>query len=240
VSQFRGSLHPLLGYPCIPPSRTKYARVPREVYTDPRLEARDVRIYCVLASACWRGSVAQVGKRLIAKEACCAECKVISSLRRLEATGHIRKQVGCCRGQRAVYMLLSPVFCKEEGAADIPPSRIRYARVPRQVYADPRLEARGVRIYCVLASACWQGSVAQVGKRLIATEACCAECTVISSLRKLEAAGHTQKQPGRRRGHRAMYVLLSPVFGQKQRAGVEEVISGPDGRRSLATVRKDR
>ena len=107
-----------------------------------------------------------------------------------------------------------------------PPSRIRYARVPRQVYADPRLEARGVRIYCVLASACWQGSVAQVGKRLIATEACCAECTVISSLRKLEAAGHTQKQPGRRRGHRAMYVLLSPVFGQKQRAGVEEVISG--------------
>jgi hypothetical protein len=230
---------PLLGYPYIPPSRTKYARVPREVYTDPRLDVRDVRIYCVLASACWQGSVTQIGKRLIAKEACCAERKVISSLRRLEATGHIQKQAGRRRGHRAIYVLLSPVFCQEELAADIPPARKRYARVQREVYTDPRLEARGVRIYCVLASSCWQGSVAQVGKRLIAKEACCAECDVISSLRKIEAAGHIQKHAGRRRGHRAMYVLLSSVFGQKQRAGVEEVVSGPDGRLRLVTVRKD-
>jgi Bifunctional DNA primase/polymerase, N-terminal len=124
------------------------------------------------------------------------------------------------------------------GYTGIPPSRKGYARVPREVYTDRRLEAVDIRVYSVLASRCWQGNVASVGKRLIAREACCAECRVCSSLKRLEAFGHIRKQPGRRRGQRAKYVLLSEVFGQKQRAGVEEVAMGRNGPR-LVSVRKE-
>ena len=37
---------------------------------------------------------------------------------------------------------------------------------------------------------------------------------------------------------RRIYHLQSAVFGQKQRAGIEEVISSPSGGRRLATVRR--
>jgi hypothetical protein len=118
-----------------------------------------------------------------------------------------------------------------------PLSRAQFARVPREVSADRRLKPRDVRVYGVLASVCWQGSMAQVGKRLIAKQACCAERLVIASLKTLEATGHIKKQPVHR-GKRGRYVLLSSVFGQKQRADVEEIVLGPRGHR-LATVRKD-
>lgn len=120
-----------------------------------------------------------------------------------------------------------------------PLPRIRYSRVPSEVSADRRLKPRDVCVYAVLATFCWQGSVAQVGKRLIARLAGCAERLVISSLQNLRSAGHIEKQPGQLRGQRGRYVLLSPVFGQKQRAGVEEVAMGPSGRRRLVAVRKD-
>jgi hypothetical protein len=118
-----------------------------------------------------------------------------------------------------------------------PLSRSQYSRVPREVSGDRRLKPRDVRVYGVLAGCCWQGSTAQVGKRLLAKLACCAERLIIASLKKLEATGHIKKHPVRR-GKRGRYVLLSSVFGQKQRAGVEEVVSGPHGQ-YLATVRKD-
>jgi hypothetical protein len=120
-----------------------------------------------------------------------------------------------------------------------PLSRIQYSRVPCEVSADRRLKPRDICVYAVLAASCWQGSVAQVGKRLIAKLAGCAERLVISSLRRLEATGHIERPPGQVRGQRGRYVLLSPVFGQKQRAGIEEVAMGPSGRRRLVTVRKD-
>jgi hypothetical protein len=119
-----------------------------------------------------------------------------------------------------------------------PLPRIRYSRVPSEVSADRRLKPRDVCVYAVLATFCWQGSVAQVGKRLIARLAGCAERLVISSLHNLRSAGHIEKQPGQLRGQRGRYVLLSPVFGQKQRAGVEEVAMGRSGRRRLVAVRK--
>jgi hypothetical protein len=78
-----------------------------------------------------------------------------------------------------------------------------------------------------------------MGKRLIAKRAPCAERKVIESLKRLEAAGHIQKQPGRRRGQRGVYVLPSAVFAKKQRAGVEEVQVAKDGQRRLVSVRKE-
>ena len=110
--------------------------------------------------------------------------------------------------------------------------------MPREVYSDRRLKPVDIRVYCVLASACWQGNVTSLGKRLIAKDACCAECKVGGSLRRLEAFGHMRKPPGQLPGKRAKYVLSSEVLGQKQRAGVEEVARGPSGPR-LVSVRKD-
>jgi hypothetical protein len=120
-----------------------------------------------------------------------------------------------------------------------PLSRYQYSRVPREVAEDRRLKARDIRVYSVLAGFCWQGNVSQVGKRRIARLAACAERLVVESLKRLEATGHLQKNPGRRRGQRGRYVLTSAVFGQKQRAGVEEVAAGPGGRLRLVSVRKD-
>jgi hypothetical protein len=120
-----------------------------------------------------------------------------------------------------------------------PLDRSKFARVPREVSGDRRLKHRDVRIYGVLAGFCWQGSVAKVGKRLLSRLARCAERLVIDSLKKLEITGHIQKAPDRRRGQRAWYILTSPVFGQKQRAGVDEVAIIPGGRPRLVSVRKD-
>ena len=116
-------------------------------------------------------------------------------------------------------------------------SRAQFSRVPREVAGDRRLNPRDVRVYAALAPFCWQGATAQVGKRLLAKLACCAERLVIASLKKLEATGHIKKQPVRR-GKRGRYVLLSPIFGQKQRADIEEIVQGPRSQ-YLATVRKD-
>jgi hypothetical protein len=119
-------------------------------------------------------------------------------------------------------------------------SRMRFGRIPLEVLADRRLKHRDVRVYGVLSASCWQGSVVPVGTRRIARLARCAERLVTDSLiRALEVAGHIKKQPGLRRGQRGRYVLLSPIFGQKQRDGVEEVVMGPDGHMRLVTVRKD-
>ena len=60
---------------------------------------------------------------------------------------------------------------------------------------------------------------------------------VVESLQRLESRGHVQKAAARR-GQRQTFVLTSPVFGQKQRAGVEEVISSPSRTPRLAGVRR--
>ena len=47
------------------------------------------------------------------------------------------------------------------------------------------------------------------------------------SLSRLEIRGHVMKA-GALRGRRPTYLLVSPIFAQKQRAGIEEVVSGPN------------
>ena len=101
-----------------------------------------------------------------------------------------------------------------------------YARVPREVVCDPGLEVRDVRVYCMLAGSMWQGTAARIGTRIIARSIQASRRLVIGSLRRLEKRGHIQKTSVRR-GERELYLLHSPVFGQKQRAGAEEVIGSP-------------
>jgi Bifunctional DNA primase/polymerase, N-terminal len=107
---------PLVGHPCEPLSTTRFAKIPIAVSTDSRLTRRDVCVYGALAQAAWSGGECEVGKRRLSRLAPCAERLVIESLKRLEATGHIRKQ-SRKRGQRARYTLLSPVFAQKQSSA---------------------------------------------------------------------------------------------------------------------------
>jgi hypothetical protein len=100
---------PLVGHMGEPLLRSRFSRLPSEVLSDPRLKSRDVRVYAVLAAACWQRSAVTMGKRRIAKLTPCAERLVVQSLKRLEATGHIQK-APVKRGQRGSYLLRSAVF----------------------------------------------------------------------------------------------------------------------------------
>jgi hypothetical protein len=113
-----------------------------------------------------------------------------------------------------------------------------YARLPREVVCDPELKLLDIRVYCMLAGSVWQGAAARMGTRLLAVHTGASRRLVVDSLRRLETRGHLQKAAGRR-GQRQIYVLTSPVFGQKQRAGIEEVISSPSRTPRLASVRSD-
>jgi Bifunctional DNA primase/polymerase, N-terminal len=107
---------PLVGHMGEPLSSEQFSRVPRDVSTDRRLKQRDKTVYSVLACHCWVGNIVKMGKRLIAKLACCAERKVIESLRALEEAGHIRKWQGRRRGQRGQYELVCPIFGRDQRA----------------------------------------------------------------------------------------------------------------------------
>ncbi len=103
---------PLVGHVSEPVSRSRYARIPLEVLFDSRLTARAVRVYEVLASACWHGSEVEIGKRRIAAQIKMAERLVLESLIELEVAGHIERLLRQ-RGQRGRYRLFSPLFCEK-------------------------------------------------------------------------------------------------------------------------------
>jgi hypothetical protein len=112
----------------------------------------------------------------------------------------------------------------------------QYARVPWEVVCDKQLKPLDIRVYCMISGPTFQATTAKVGTRRIA------ECThasrrlVIESIRRLEDCGHIRRGK-QQRGKRELYIVTSAVFGQKQRAGIQEVISGPSKTRRLATVR---
>ncbi len=112
-----GNLDLYVGHTGEPLTKSRFARIPAEVSGDRQLTPRDVRVYGALAQSCWSGVIAEVGKRRIAVLACCAERLVIQSLKRLESTGHIQKQLRK-HGQRGRYVLLSPVFVERSHFGD--------------------------------------------------------------------------------------------------------------------------
>lgn len=110
-----------------------------------------------------------------------------------------------------------------------------YARVPDSVADDPEISPDDERVYRVLSRRVYQGTIAQIGIRRIAKLARLHKDTVAASLRKLRERGHIEV---RGEGNaRRLYHLRSDLFGQKQAAGVEEVVSFPRAR--LTSVRKD-
>ena len=112
-----------------------------------------------------------------------------------------------------------------------------YARLPREVACDQALKLLDIRVYCMLSGSVWQGNTAQIGTRLLARYVGASRRLVVESLGRLEQRGHLHKAA--RRGQRQMYVLTSSVFGKKQRAGIEEVISSPSRTPRFASVGRE-
>lgn len=110
----------------------------------------------------------------------------------------------------------------------------RYCKIPKDLLLDISISGDAVRIYGVLALWVFQGNVARIGMRRIGREVGLSAATVCRRLQELAAAGYISAGSVKP-GERAYYVLNSEVFGQKQRAGTEEIVSYPQPR--LATVR---
>lgn len=111
-----------------------------------------------------------------------------------------------------------------------------YNRLPDSVLMDGGVTPAARCVYAFLAGCVHQGTVARVGQRRIAVRLHFSRSTVEAALAQLEEAGHV-KSVGVARS-RGMYHLTSNIFGQKQRAGVEELISAP--RKRLASVRVEK
>ena len=115
----------------------------------------------------------------------------------------------------------------------------KYARVPWDIITSKSLKRLDGYVYAVLSASVWQGNYASVGTRRIAEVLHTTQRRVVESLARLIADGKIAAAP-RTRGQRSAYVLTSPVFGQKPRAGVEEVqVYGPLSapRKRLVSVR---
>jgi len=113
----------------------------------------------------------------------------------------------------------------------------RYARIPATVLHDVELSIGAKLVYAEIALHVWQGSAAWVGQRRLAKQLGFHQETVLLAIRELAARGHL-KVSGEGKARRT-YVLLSPVFSQKQ--GQETVIvSAPGGARRMVSVDLER
>ena len=113
----------------------------------------------------------------------------------------------------------------------------KYARVPDSVLFDHGLSLAARAVYGVLARHVFQGTTVNMGQRRIANLLGTHTETVNLALHELEEQKHISiRGTGRAR---RIYHLHSPVFGQKQRAGIEEVISSPSRTPRLASVGRD-
>jgi hypothetical protein len=100
--------------------------------------------------------------------------------------------------------------------------------------AAPGVTARCV--YGVLARYAYQGTTVRIGQRRVAKLLGLHVETVNVALHQLESCDHIAIRGSGK--DRSTYHLQSRVFGQKQRAGIEEVISSPSRTRRLATTRR--
>ena len=113
----------------------------------------------------------------------------------------------------------------------------RHASVPDSVLFDRSLSMAARSVYGVLARHAFQGTTVNIGQRRIANLLGAHTETVNLALHELEERKHICIRGVAKA--RRIYHLCSSVFGQKQRAGVEEVISSPSRTPRLASVRSD-
>lgn len=112
-----------------------------------------------------------------------------------------------------------------------------YARVPVTVLGDDRLTAADKLVYAGLACHAWAGNSASVGTARLCALLGVSRPTVLAAMKRLSACGHLAKAPGAP-GRRAVFLLASPVFAQKQ-GEMDQVHSGsPSGVPRLVSVKR--
>jgi hypothetical protein len=112
-----------------------------------------------------------------------------------------------------------------------------YSRMPKSVLHDKSLTSTAKCIYADLAISVYQGSVCKIGIRLIAKHLGFNKDTVMAGLKELAACDHiTIRGVGK---ERRTYHLHSDIFGQKQRAGVQEVAGGPSGGQRMVSAPRE-
>jgi hypothetical protein len=112
----------------------------------------------------------------------------------------------------------------------------KYARMPESVLFDEGLSVTARCVYAVLARYVYQGATVKIGQRRIAKLLGVHVETVNVAIHELEDREHIAIR-GEGKARR-LYHLSSFVFGQKQRAGAEEVISSPSRMRRFASMRR--
>lgn len=101
-------------------------------------------------------------------------------------------------------------------------SQTGYCRIPRSVLQDAKLSAYACRVYAFIAGTVWHGNTASVGQRRIAKMLGMSRNRVAASIKELHDLQHIEiAVDGKKRG---IFVLKSPVFGQKQ--GKADVVHG--------------
>lgn len=99
--------------PCDNTLGSRFAMIPWEVGSDPRLTHRDVRVYFALAAA-RRGEIAKIGVRRIAEGCHVGYRKIGLILSKLKTCGHVEFEADA-RGKRTKYVLTSPLFATKPG-----------------------------------------------------------------------------------------------------------------------------
>jgi DNA-binding MarR family transcriptional regulator len=156
-------------------------------------------------------------------------------LRRLPLSA-IGDRAGRERGSiESLYNVYDESEQKAYGGSELG-SAARYSRLPDLILLDKGLSPAARCVYAVLARETFQGTTASIGQRRIAGLLGLHVETVNRALHQLESRRHISiRGVGK---NRRTYHLHSMVFGQKQRAGIEEVISSRSRTPRLASIRR--
>lgn len=101
-----------------------------------------------------------------------------------------------------------------------------YGRLPVSIMRRVDLSTSAKLVFAAISAHVWQGDTAKVGQRRLASLTGLALSTVNSAIKELvDVKAIVPMGEGQRR---RMYVLLSPVFGQKQ-GKMDVIVSGPSG-----------
>jgi CRP-like cAMP-binding protein len=133
-------------------------------------------------------------------------------------------------------------------ATDLSPIRQQFerrspranGRVPLSVNMDKRLNGTDIRVYCGISCAVFQGNVCRRSYQDIAEDSGVTRQQVARSVKRLVKTGHVRPSQSNEVRSKGWLMLPSPVFGQKQRAGVEEVAIGPSGQPRLVSAPRRR
>lgn len=112
----------------------------------------------------------------------------------------------------------------------------KYARIPDSVLHDTALSVTARCVYGILSRYTYQGTTVSIGHRRMASLLGIHKETVGNAIQELEGRKHIVIRGSGK--SRRVYHLESSVFGQKQRADIQELISSPSRTPRLATVRR--